>query len=243
MIFVDSLQALIVVGDFLLASKNISGEIREFSVCRVCEVVPPRQLRVTWWYMSEHSFFSGESIEKAPLLDCGVFWKLLNCKIKEVFEVKSSLDFIDKDSIEDIAFVFRADILEHVLVNCAGMRNVFFTRFKYNSVNQLVSVNRDDHLPFSCDFGVSYPNRIWHSILVVKEKLTRLMNHRRQLQQCRRSETIPFSLEAWAYFIKRLSPSALFFIASLKCNLKKCNIVIFPWRQKQHQKRSNLLSL
>ena len=48
------------------------------------------------------------------------------CKIKEVFEVMSSLDFInDKDSIEDIAFVFQADILEHVLVNCARMGNVF----------------------------------------------------------------------------------------------------------------------
>ena len=97
---------------------------------------------------------------------------------------------------------FHVDILEHVLVNRAGIRNVFFTHFKYDSANQLTSVNRDDHLPFNCNFGVSFPKRIWHSILTVKEKRTRLMNHRRRLQQCRRCETILFSLAVWVYFIK-----------------------------------------
>ena len=134
--------------------------------------------------------------------------------------MKSSLESINSNNIEDVAFVFHTDILEHVLVNCAGMRNVFFTRFKYDSANQLIAVNRDDHLPFNCNFGISFPKRIWHSILIVKEKLKVLMNHRRQLQQCRQSETIPFSLEAWVYFIKRLTPSTLFH-SFLKVQSKK----------------------
>ena len=74
--------------------------------------------------------------------------------------MKSPLESINSNSIEDVAFVFHADILEYVLVNLAGMRNVFFTCFKYDSANQLIAENRDDHLPFNCNFGVSFPQRI-----------------------------------------------------------------------------------
>ncbi len=62
----------------------------------------------------------------------------------------------------DIAFIFHADVLEHELVNCAGMVRVFFTRYKYDGNDNLLTVHNFQFKPFAnIESYDSFPSRIW----------------------------------------------------------------------------------
>jgi hypothetical protein len=124
MIVVPSLNAIVTIGDFLLAPK--AAHACAPSVCVVHDIIHPDQVRVTWWLTRAELLALG-GVELPSPLHIESYSNLLKCRIKEVFEVCSPLVTIKIRDIHDIAFVFHADKLEKEYVNCAGMKRVFYT--------------------------------------------------------------------------------------------------------------------
>jgi hypothetical protein len=85
------------------------------------------------------------------------------------------------------------------------MKSVFFTRYELDSNGNLIDVAYNRHLPFSFYGLEDYPCRLWYSLMILKEKLTVLMNKKRQQQVCRNSVSIFFSSKAWEYLCRQFS--------------------------------------
>jgi hypothetical protein len=167
---ISNLGADIIAGDFLTSRKG-SGAM---AVCQVVNFIFPHSLKVVWW----------EEPDNAPPLDPLLFPNLQRSQFVELAPGDSST--ILSNDVHDIAFVFRAETLEHIWTDLAGMSRVFFTRHL-------------DHVPYSCHVVESYPCRLWFSLLNLKEKLTKMTSSKRQMQLCKNSMTTMLSLEAWKY--------------------------------------------
>jgi hypothetical protein len=161
MIWVPLLNAHLTNGDFLAAEQE-DGDL--LSVCRVINIVYPNELRVTWWLRDEQ--LSAMQLQHPPPVEDS-YYNLRKCRIKEVTERVLAIGTIQTCQVRDLVFVFHAITLEHDIVNCAGMRNVFLTRFRYNINDDLVAINVGHHYPFSNAVVESFPCRIWWSILYV----------------------------------------------------------------------------
>jgi hypothetical protein len=193
MLWVPSLNAHITTGDFLAAEQE-DGNV--LSVCRVISVLHPNVMRVTWWLKNEE--LSARQLQHLPPVDVS-YNNLRKCRIKEVTERVLAIGTIQTCQVRDLAFVFHAVTLEHDIVNCAGMVNVFFTRFRYDVNDNLVGINVGHHYPFSNAVVESFPCRIWWSILYVKESVMKLLCDRKQYQSMKKSVAFQFSLESWYY--------------------------------------------
>ncbi len=177
MTIINNLGADIAPGDFLFSRKD-SGAV---AVCQVHSFRFPQSLEVVWW----------EEPDSASPLDPKIFPNLLRGRFIELSPQASSV--ILCNDVLDIAFIFKAEVMEHFWTDLAGMSRVFFTR-------------SPDHMPFSSLVVESYPCRIWFSLLHLKEKLSRMMSSKRQMQLCKATTTTTFSLEAWRYLSRFFHP-------------------------------------
>ena len=181
-------------GDFLLASSSDAAGIP--TVCRVVQAVNTEELIVTW-LLTREQILQRLNLEPPPTVPIEIYNNVFQCKVQELFEVRSSFETIRIGSILDIAFVFHIQTLESKLPNCAGMTRVFFVRYFYD--NGLVELHSNDHAPFSQVIIDSYPSRIWYTIADVKEKVEKCLNDKRQYQMCKKMQSTPCSLEAWTF--------------------------------------------
>jgi hypothetical protein len=125
MISIPSLHnAVIFNGDFLLALT--SEDATNPTVCRVVRAVSMDELIATWW-LSRDDVSQRQNLQEAPPVSIEFYSNVLKCRLKEVFEVRSSSTRINKKIVKDIAFVFHINVLEYDLPNCAGMSRVFYT--------------------------------------------------------------------------------------------------------------------
>jgi hypothetical protein len=179
MVVVASLGADIVPGDFLIAKKNSSSN----AVCHVTRVVFPDRLEVEWW----------KEKANAPPICPNAYQNILRYRLRELYPADSCTSVIYCHSVVDVAFIFSAEVVEHVWPDLAGMTKVFFMR-------------QPNHLPFSLHVIDSFPSRIWFSLLSLKDLLWRMMSCKRQYHVCRRAESILFALESWRYISKFIPP-------------------------------------
>ena len=170
---INNLGADIIAGDFIFSCKDTGAT----AVCQVQHFIFPESLKVVWW----------EEPDNALPLDPRLFPNLQRSHFVELVPQASSI--ILCNNILDLAFVFRAEVMENMWTDLAGMSRVFFTR-------------HPGHVPFSCHVVESYPCRIWFSLLHLKEKLTRMMSSKRQMQLCKCTTSTMFSREAWYYLCR-----------------------------------------
>jgi hypothetical protein len=135
--------------------------------------------------------------------------------------VCSSSSTIHKGSVKDIAFVFHINILENDHPNCAGMSRVFFTRHCYDERNRLQEVACQNHVPFSSVALDSYPSRIWHAILDVKDNVEKHLNDKKQYQTCKKMVLMSCSIEAWYFLYVNLVRSGALVVQFKWKNTKK----------------------
>ncbi len=107
---INILGGYIVPGDFIFARKrnDMAG------VCQVQIITSPQNIRVVWWVESD----------VAPPLCPDVYPNLLRSNFTELFAEDAS--FITFEDVIDLAFIFRAEVLENVWTDLAGMSRVFF---------------------------------------------------------------------------------------------------------------------
>jgi hypothetical protein len=179
MVVAAALGADIVPGDFIVAKRHDSSNV----VCNVRRVVLPHSLEVVWW----------RETNKAPSVCPNLYQNVVRSRVREIYADESATSVIPCESIVDIAFVFSAEVLEHIWTDVGGMTRVFFTRTM-------------NHIPFSLNVSESYPSRIWFSLLSVKDLVRKMMSCKRQMHLCKRAETIPLSLECWRYLSKFMKP-------------------------------------
>ena len=201
MIWIPTINAFINNGDFLLACLEDDAVP---SICRVTSVVPPNQLRVTWWWTRDTLASSFVQLVALPPLTSENHNYLQQCKLKEVTERMLSVSTIQVVKVKDIAFAFHADIIETDLLDVAGMARVYYTRFRYNMDDRLVPVDCRVFNPFYHSICESYASRIWWSILEVKESVAKLLNDSKQYQICKKSVSCKLSLESWRYFVRSM---------------------------------------
>jgi hypothetical protein len=101
---------------------------------------------------------------------------------KEVMKVSHEMISLNVTSIQDIAFVFHIDDLEHKYVNCAGMKAIFCTCYELSNTGSLQEISHQSHLPFGASTVECYHCRIWHNLMFLKERMFQLMNKRWQQQ-------------------------------------------------------------
>ncbi len=201
MILVPSLGVVISNGDFLWALS--SPDSNEPSVCRVNSVIHPDRLIVTWWLNKNELATMGMVLFPASIpVEEYVF--VQKCRLLEVSEVSYTSSAITADLVKDISFVFHIDTLHEELPNCAGMSRVFFTRFKYYAANSMASVLRQNHCPFSSYVADSFPSRIWHSLLDIKQTVEKQLNDTKQYQACKKMIVLKCSLEVWQYILRHM---------------------------------------
>jgi hypothetical protein len=164
-------------GDFVLANRGNSR-----CVCCIKRVIPSQSFEVVWW---------SEVSEGAPMCP-NTFPNLLQSKIIEI-SADDSTSVICCSDINDVAFVFSAEIIEQWWADVSGMSRVFFTRDR-------------DHVPFNPNVIESYPSRVWHSLLSIKELVRKLLSKKRQMHVCRSSSTTTLPLEGWRYISLFFSP-------------------------------------
>jgi hypothetical protein len=87
------------------------------------------------------------------------------------------------------------------------MKRVFFTRYSYGANGDLVQTRLNDHVPFSTVTFESYPSRIWFSLMMLQDKMKKLMCYKRQQQVCALSTIFSFPLEAWRFICGALYPT------------------------------------
>jgi len=202
MIWVPLLNAHITTGDFVPAEQEDSNVC---SVCQVINVLNPDEMRVTLWLRTEQ--LSALQLQELPPIDAS-FQNLRKCHLKEVTERVLAINTIKTCQVRGLVFVFHATTLEHDILNCAGMKSVFFTRFRYDVNDSLVDMDVGHHYPFSNAVVESFPCRIWWSILLVKESVMKLVFDRKQYQGMKKSMMLPFSLESW-YYLKSQIPNCI----------------------------------
>ena len=206
---IPSLNASITVVDFLLATR-IPDAVGD-TVCVVHEVVPPNEIRVTWWLTHEEMMEDKHLSMPAPL-SIDSYSNVLRCHIKEVFEDCTTSSAVSIVDVKDVAFVFHPDTLEKHHVSCHGMIRVYFTCFHLNQDSTFSYVNIHNHYPFSSVCCESYPSRIWFFILEVKGNLEKVLNDAKQFQPCRKMTMMKCSLECWYYFcLCMMNSGATFF--------------------------------
>lgn len=234
MILVPSLNAFVSHGDFLLAL--MSPEATNPTVCRVLGALLPDRLVVTWW-MNHTEASSRGIMQFPPPIAIDKYVNVHKCRLTEVSEICSSSSTIHVNDVKDIAFVFHVDTLEVDLPNCAGMCRVFYTRYFYDDENGLKLVDCRNHAPFSNILPDSFPSRIWHSILDVKEKVEKCLNDPKQYQPCKKMVLFKFSLESWNYIVMNLTNSGAV-IESVRRNYTRkymeCDLTMSSRRIKQY---------
>jgi hypothetical protein len=67
----------------------------------------------------------------------------------------------------------------------------------------------------------SYPSRIWHTILEVKEKCEKNLNDKKQYQMCRKMFMVTCSLESWNFLVTNLVRSGALVIQFSHQNTRK----------------------
>jgi hypothetical protein len=92
LIRIPSLNCVITLGDFLLAARSRDSILQ--SVCIVCDIIFPSQLKVTWWLSREELITQG-NVEIPPPLGIDTYSNLLKCRIKEVIKDCSTLALIN----------------------------------------------------------------------------------------------------------------------------------------------------
>jgi hypothetical protein len=235
MIVIPSFNNILTIGDFLLAPKTANAHAP--SVCVVRDIIHPDQVRVTWW-LTRIEILALGSVDLPPPLRMEAYSNLLKCRIQEVFEVCSSLATINIRDIHDLAFVFHADKIEKEYVNCAGMKRVFYTRYRCHADGTFVLVDCRIHIPFSNLYIESYPCRIWHFILHVKQSVEKLLNDAKQYQACRKMVVMKCSLECWHYFRRAMNNSNAIFAVFRRNHTEKqfhCDLML-----SSHSTRKNL---
>jgi hypothetical protein len=123
MIWVPLLNAQFTTGDFVAAEQE-DGNV--CSVCQVINVLHPDVMRVTLWLRTEQ--LSALQLQELPPVDAS-FKNLRKCRLKEVTERLLAINTIKTCQVRGLVFGFHATTLEHDILNCAGMKSVFFTRF------------------------------------------------------------------------------------------------------------------
>jgi hypothetical protein len=199
MVFVESLQASLYCGDFVMAQRADRKD-----VCKILSMESPEQVKVQWWLTREDSFFTEQMASLPPLLDESDYPNVKMCGITECFDISSAVSILLIADIQDIAWVFHIDTLEHYWVNCAGMSRVFYVQYRYDQDLNWSKVLRNDHSPFSTASSQSYPSRIWFSVLNIIKRFHLLMSDKRQLQFLRRTDTTFFPMESWCYISRAL---------------------------------------
>jgi hypothetical protein len=103
-------------------------------------------------------------------------YPLLPPTLQEVV-LSSTMQWIQTNRIEAIAFVFQVDQINLGAFSCAGMRNAFFLRESYDlQMDANALVDGYDFDPFYAPYGSeSYSKRIWNGISSVKELCWRSM--------------------------------------------------------------------
>ncbi len=206
-ILIPSLRSFVCNGDFLLALKSPDSVTP--TVCRVHSTIHSNQLNVIWW-MNQDEISSWGITDFPPPVSIDSYSNVLKCRLTEVYELSSSLSTIGSNLVIDLAFVFHIDALEYDVPNCAGMSQVFYTRYRYDDANQLVQVYCRQHSPFSNAISESFPSRIWNSILDVKDRVQKCLNDPKQYQHCKKTAIFHLSLEAWNYiFLKLVNSGAV----------------------------------
>lgn len=199
MVTLSGLNIDVVPGSFLLAQfPEFQGRL---IVCEVVEVVSPTNIVVCQWLEDDllHSLISNDSRE--PLLE-SIYENVVKCRIKEVTKVAPVQISLQSTQVHDIAFVFHA--FGVYLCQLCRHESRFFTRYKLD-IGGLREINYEQHQPFSIG-QECYHSRIWYTLHYVKDKMTQMMNKRRQQQLCRNSSNIFLSQEAWQYLCRKFSP-------------------------------------
>jgi hypothetical protein len=175
-------------------------------VCQVDNIISDKELLVTWW-LPDDFLPNALLIENRQPLILSEHNNEYKCKFLEVTMLTSSQSVLEISSVVDVAFVFHAQTLENHWVNCAGMDKVRFTRFLIDSNNCLVEIHPNDYLPFRLNVPESYPSRLWYSIIMLKEKLSGILNQK--AQQRKASLNLFFPLESWTYLCRQFLPILL----------------------------------
>jgi hypothetical protein len=176
-IWIPCLQAFLTSGDFNLASPR---EDASPLTSRTMEIVDVNSIWVTWW-LAKSDVSLIEGLEPIPPLHAETHHNLQPCKNVEVTERVLSVSLISTYLVKHSAFIFHADVLQYDISDCARMSRVFFTHYKYDANDDLVSMNILQVSPFArLGLSDSYPCRIWCLMLDVKENTRKSMNDARQ---------------------------------------------------------------
>jgi hypothetical protein len=117
-------------------------------------IVLPESLEGEWWK---------EKMNSLPICP-NAYQNIVRSRLRELSPAESgTCSVIHCNDVVDVAFVFSAEVLEHMWTDLAGMTKVFFTRIL-------------NHIPFSLTITKSYPSCIWFSLLSVKELVRKMMS-------------------------------------------------------------------
>ena len=140
---------------------------------------------------------------------------------------------VQASDVASLAFVFHASYLEHVWVNCTGMELVYFTCYSLENNNSLSLLPTDLQVPLMpLGVGESYPSRMWHSLMHVKDKVGSLLNVRTQLQSCQRSAPVFLSLDSLTSYVS-ISIQLLVQFHFISLKQSRISFVIYHWSPKQ----------
>jgi hypothetical protein len=105
----NNLGADIVPGDFHFSWKDTGAT----AVCQVQRFIFPQSLEVVWW----------EEPYSCSPLNPKIFPNLLRSRLIELSPKNSSI--ILCNDVLDILFIFKAEVIEHIWTDLAGMTRVF----------------------------------------------------------------------------------------------------------------------
>jgi len=133
--------------------------------------------------------------------------------VTDVTEVVATefLEWVHADRVSGIAFVFHVDEIKDQVVQCNGISNSRFFRRRLNHATQeLVNVNKGDHVPFPRN---TYSSRIWRFLNAVICECRKALSGSRQWPKRQKTIHIPnINEECWGYVSTRMKaePSTQF---------------------------------
>jgi hypothetical protein len=204
MIYVDSVETALSVGDFVVVSSTISASGKRV-VGRIIDIDKEREkCLLNWWnYPSAFPILSPH----IPSVSSTDFQFIVACSVPELLQ---SVDccWINASDVLDVAFVFHVESVGNCSFDCYGMRNAFFCRYRYriqlDDDVEMEALSAATHAPFGnmrnmgTNIGtqkrvmmpVSYPSRVWYGLMSMRQVLLDPMLNRTAQHQTTNNQSL-----------------------------------------------------
>jgi hypothetical protein len=239
MIYVDSVETALSVGDFVVVSSTISASGKRV-VGRIIDIDKEREkCLLNWWnYPSAFPILSPH----IPSVSSTDFQFIVACSVPELLQ---SVDccWINASDVLDVAFVFHVESVGNCSFDCYGMRNAFFCRYRYriqlDDDVEMEALSAATHAPFGnmrnmgTNIGtqkrvmmpVSYPSRVWYGLMSMRQVLLDPMLNRTAQHQTTNNQSLSAytSVEAFLHLTRGVTNSTLHFL-----EVKRCRTLRWP---------------